>query len=103
MHKTIIWSPASEEDLNKILEYLELQWSKRIVSRFINKVDDSIGLIIDNPTVFPFINKDLGVRKCVITKQNTLFYREKENSIEIIRVFDTRQDPNKIELLKNVE
>lgn len=101
MLREVIWSPASEEDLNNIVEYLKLHWSFRITSRFINKVDDCVGLIIENPTIFPFINKDMGIRKCVITKQNSLFYREKDNNIEIIRVFDTRQDPNKLEFLKN--
>ena len=96
MNKDIIWSPASEEDLNKIIEYLKLNWSLRIVSKFINSIDESVRLIKENPKIFPFINKDLGIRKCVITKQNTLFYREKNNNIEIIRVFDTRQDTNKL-------
>jgi len=31
-----------------------------------------------------------------LTKQNTLFYRENKDSIDIIRLFDTRQDPKKL-------
>jgi len=31
-----------------------------------------------------------------VTKQNTLFYREVEKRIEILRLYDTRQDPKKL-------
>lgn len=97
MTKEIIWSPAAEKDFEKILEYLEFKWNNRIARRFINKVDDSIDLIVEDPKIFPLINEELQIRKSVITKQNTLFYRVSDSSIEIVRLFDTRQDPNKLE------
>ncbi|MFC0878787.1 type II toxin-antitoxin system RelE/ParE family toxin [Saccharicrinis sp. FJH2] len=97
MTKEIIWSPAAENDFEKILKYLEFKWSNRIARRFINKVDDSIDLIVEDPKIFPLINEELQIRKSVITKQNTLFYRVTNSSIEIVRLFDTRQDPNKLE------
>lgn len=96
MIKEITWSPAAEKDFVTILEYLEVRWNNRIVKRFINKVDDSIDLIVEYPKIFPLINEELQIRKSVITRQNTLFYREKNASIEIVRLFDTRQDPNKL-------
>jgi len=36
--------------------------------------------------------------KCVVTKQTTFYYRilEEKNEIEIITVFDTRQNPDKL-------
>ncbi|EPR66903.1 type II toxin-antitoxin system RelE/ParE family toxin [Cyclobacterium qasimii] len=96
MTKKIIWSPDAESDFATILEYLELKWGNRITSRFINKVDDSIELILEDPKIFPLINEEMQIRKSVITKQNTLFYRENEDKIEIVRLFDTRQDPKKL-------
>lgn len=59
-------------------------------------MENNIKMILQDPHVFPIINKEFKIRKSVITKQNTLFYREKENKIEIVRLFDTRQDPNKL-------
>lgn len=96
MTREIIWSPDAENDLVTILEYLELKWSSRITRRFINKIDDNIELILEDPRIFPLINQDMQIRKSVITKQNTLFYREINNKIEIVRLFDTRQDPQKL-------
>ena len=96
MTKYIIWSPASEKDFETILVYPNTHWNRRVILKFINKVDNTIGLISENPKLFPLINKELQIRKCVITKQNTLFYREVNQNIEVVRLFDSRQDPKKL-------
>ena len=96
MAKNVIWSPAAEKDLEAVLDYLQLKWSDQILNRFINKIDDNIGLIIGDPKIFPLINKRLKIRKSVITKHNTLYYRETSKSIQIVRLFDSRQDPKKL-------
>lgn len=96
MPKQIIWSPAAESDLENILTFLELKWSSRIVSRFLNRLDDCIYLISEDHKLFPIINKDIEIRKCVVSKQNTLYYRAKDNKIELVRLFDSRQDPEKL-------
>lgn len=96
MDKEVIWSPAAEEDFKNTLDYLQNKWPNRVISTFINKVDDNIGLIIGDPKIFPVINNDLQIRKSVITKYNTLYYREVNQKIEIVRLFDSRQDPTKL-------
>ena len=96
MAKIIIWSPSAESDLKSVLIYLDEKWSVLVVNQFINKVDSFVNLIAEEPKLFPIINKKHNVRKCVLTKQNTLYYRENKDSIDIIRLFDTRQDPKKL-------
>lgn len=78
MTRQVIWSPASEKDLEKILEYLESFWNNQTLSILINKIDNNITQIVENPRIFPIINKKLDIRKSVITKHNTLYYREKK-------------------------
>lgn len=92
----MVWSPSAESDFESILNYLTLNWNNKIVNRFINKVDDTIDLILKDPKTFPLVNIDLQVRKSVISKHNTIYYREKAQKIEIIRLFDSRQDPNQL-------
>lgn len=87
MHKSVIWSPLSEKNLEIVLEYLENNWNRLVVTRFIDQIDTLISQIAKNPKQFPIINKKRKVRKCVLTKQNTLFCREQKNAIEILRVF----------------
>lgn len=96
MIKQIIWSPAAEKDAEQILDFINTRWSKRVAAKFLNKLDDNIRLISETPKLFPIIEDNLGVRKCVITKQNSLFYRISNEAIEIIRIFDTRQNPKSL-------
>ena len=96
MAKKIIWSPTAETDLISVLNYLNEKWSVLVVNQFINKVDSFVNLIAEEPKLFPIINKKHNIRKCVLTKQNTLYYREDKDSIDIIRLFDSRQNPKKL-------
>ena len=96
MPEKIIWSPSAENDFARILEYLSANWNDKIANHFIKRVDTFLQLIANNPGLFPVIHKNPEIRKCVITRQNTLFYRKLPGAIEIIRIFDTRQDPEKL-------
>jgi plasmid stabilization system protein ParE len=94
MLKRITWSPLAESDFSNILIYLDQNWEKKVAANFIDLTDSIIYQISRNPKQFPFIHKRKGIRKCVLTKHNTLFYRDKRSTVEILRIYDTRQDPN---------
>lgn len=98
MLKPIRWSSYAENDFAHLLEYLNSKWNKIICNNFIEIVDINILLIQKKPKLFPYLNKELNIRKCVLTKHNSLFYREKEDKIEILRLYDTRQNPNSLKL-----
>jgi len=96
MPKLIIWSPLSEKDFENILDYLYNRWGENIANKFIDITNDLVKQISINPKQFPLINKNINVRKCVITKHNTLYYRDREKYIDILRIYDNRQDPKKL-------
>jgi plasmid stabilization system protein ParE len=99
MHRKLIWSALAEKDFVNILEYLQMNWDKRVLENFIEITDRILGQIVINPNQFPMINKKTKVRKCVITKHNTLFYKFGRQSIDILRIYDTRQDPKKLKFI----
>ena len=97
MNKTysVVWSSLAENDFSCILEYLNAKWNERIALNFIDKVEMALQQIQVNPKLFPLIHKD-GIRKCVITHHNTLYYRINREIIEILRLYDTRQNPDNL-------
>lgn len=97
MAKPIIWSPQSEKDLEKILVYLAKEWEESVSLKFLDLIDTLLKQIALNPRQFPVIYKPLNIRKCVITKHNTLYYRNKRSVVELVRIYDNRQDPDKLE------
>jgi len=96
MPKQIIWSPLSEKDFENILEYLHNEWDEKVANKFIDITDNLIKQISINPRQFPLINRNNKVRKCVITKHNTLFYRDRKEQIDILRIYDSRQNPKNL-------
>lgn len=96
MPKQIIWSPLAENDFENILEYLEKKWGEKIAYQFIEISSIILRQISAKPKLFPLINKKLKIRRCVLTKHNSIYYRESTTQIEILRIFDTRQDADKL-------
>lgn len=48
----------------------------------------------NHPEKYPEIHAPLRIRKCVLTKHNSLYYRITNNQLEILRIYDNRQDPD---------
>ena len=86
----------AESDFDQVLEYLYRKWNQQVALQFIEIAEIVIHQVAANPKMFPVIHKGEKIRKCVITKHNTLFYREAKTQIEILRIYDTRQDPDKL-------
>jgi plasmid stabilization system protein ParE len=91
-------SNLAEFKLLKLYNYLTENWSLQIKNDFHKKLVLKIEQIKGNPysCVKSFENK--GLYKCVVTKQTTFYYRVLKNKkeLEIITIFDTRQNPNKL-------
>ena len=98
MSKQIIWSPIAECDFAEILNFLNEKWSHKVALQFIERTEIILHQIATNPKQFPVINKSIKVRKGVLTKHNTLYYRTTKKAIEILRIYDTRQNPQNLTL-----
>ena len=98
MLKEIIWSPLSEQDFSNILEYLKLNWGNPVVDKYINRIDTLLNQISLNPKQYPLINKRKKVRRCVVTKHNSLYYRINKDSIDLLRIYGNFQNPQNLKL-----
>lgn len=99
LNKKVIWSPDAKEDLENITDYLMFQWGIEVTSRFLFHTDKIIGQLAKNPKQYPIFSFKKRIRRCVLTKQNTIYYRVKNERVEIVRIFDTRQNPNNLRIL----
>ena len=96
MVENIIWSPQAVYNFNGILAYLLENWTLEIALRYESDVYDLIDTIARNPFIGTKSEKYTGLRKFLITKHSFLIYRILENQLEIVEIFDTRQDPDKM-------
>ena len=94
----ISWTPTAKRTYFIILGHLAENWTTREVENFINEVESLLSQIADNPEMFQASRKKKHVRKGLITKHNTLYYRirPRKKELELISFWDNRQDPEKL-------
>lgn len=95
----VFLSELAESKLLKLNDYLLEKWNLKVRNDFIKKFNSKINQISNQPKSCTKSSKFGGLYKCVLTKQTTFYYRinNLKNEIEIITVFDTRQNPNNLE------
>jgi len=99
MANEVIISPLAEINYENILDYLSSKWGKDVVNNFIERFDIVCGFLEKNTSIYPFVNTKKQIQKCVLTEHNALFFKESENVVEILMIFDTRQNPEKLSRL----
>ena len=91
-------SELAEDKLTKLTHYLHSEWSLKVKKEFVSKLTDKINQIASHSESCPQSSIQKGLYKCVVTRQTSFYYRIKSelNEIEIITIFDTRQNPDKL-------
>jgi len=92
---TIIWSPRSEAEFVEILTYLETEFDLNVVLRCMEDVEQILEHIAEFPFAFSAYNEIL-VRRAVVNKQLSIFYRINEGVVELLSFWDNRRDTAKL-------
>lgn len=89
----IVWSERALKELEQAIEYLENNFTNKELRKLSLEIERNLNIISKNPLVFSKSEK-FYIRKVVIAKFNTLYYKIENEKIEIISFFSNRQDPN---------
>lgn len=94
----VFFSDLAKDNLKNLTNYLLEQWGYKVKQNFIAKLDKKIEQISVFPESCPKSLQFGGIYKCIVTKQITFFYRVNfdRDEIEVIALFDTRQDLDKL-------
>jgi len=91
----VVWTENAIQDYKLVIDYLLLEWSVPVAEKFAETIDKRIEVLSRFPNIGIVSTKDLSIRSIVITKHNKLYYRLLSEKIEILNIFDTRQNPQK--------
>ena len=97
MSYQIIWSPQANQTYLLILEYLQKNWTEREINNFIERTEEVLFFISQNPLLYRY-SKQNDSYKCVVTEQTSLIYQIKQDKVELLSFWDNRQDPKKLNL-----
>ncbi|WP_194976581.1 type II toxin-antitoxin system RelE/ParE family toxin [Aquiflexum lacus] len=85
MNFEVIWTKEADTTLGEIILHLEKEWYQKQIFNFLDRIEKLIELIKVYPYLFP-VSKTKGLRKAVINKQSSLFYKVDQDKIIIISV-----------------
>lgn len=91
----IRWTVHALSELSNTIKYLEDNRTEKELIQLANTVDNTVEIISRHPEIFPVSNEKKKTRKAVIDKNNTIYYRVLQDSIQVLSVFGTKQDPAK--------
>lgn len=94
----ILWTDFSLSELEKTIEYLKENWTDRELQTLASEIEKTLNLLSHNPNLFQASDIKKDIRRVIIAKHNTLYYRINNNTIEIISFFSNRQNPKKRKL-----
>ena len=94
---SIYWTENALNELSDTINYLEKNFTEKEIKKLAKQIENTIELISRNPNVFPKSEfKDM--HKVVILKFNTLYYRTKDEQVQILSFFSNRQSFSKMKI-----
>lgn len=91
----VVFTKRAERDFESILNYISNEFGTQATIHFKDLVIEFASLIQNFPEIGSLEISDKNIRGFVIHRRLKVFYRIKVERIIILRLFDTRQHPNK--------
>ena len=91
----IIWTENGVTVYKQVIDFLLQEWPINVVSDFVTNVESRIETLSVFPEIGIISLKEPDIRSIILTKHNKLYYQTSENKLEILNIFDTRQNPTK--------
>ena len=97
--RSIIWAEPAIEEFQNILDYWDQKTNTdKYSNRLVENTDKILNLVSQNPQMGAQTKIDT-IRMRLILNKFYVFYQIREDIILIVKFWDTRQNPNKNELL----
>jgi len=96
MAKEVFLSRLAERNYEAIVDYIMAEWGVKSANYFIDRLIEVRILMSENPALYSFHDELKQIRRCVVTKHNVLYFKEKKDSIIILTIFHTLQNPEKL-------
>ncbi|MBE7178581.1 MAG: type II toxin-antitoxin system RelE/ParE family toxin [Mucilaginibacter polytrichastri] len=93
MSLQVVYTPSAKGTLLAVYNFIHERYGQTIADEFINKAEHTISLIREQPYIFRVSLIATDVRVAFISKQTSLFYQIKEDTLILLFFWDNRQEP----------
>ncbi len=96
--RKVFWNKFAKADYYQIIDYILSNWGETSAQDFIDQVDKIESMLESGNVDFEATNRK-NIRRCVLSKQVTLFYKTySAHSVELLRFWNNYQDKKKMNL-----
>jgi len=89
----VVWTDDAEADLIENLNYLIKEWSEKSASNLIKEIDAVIEMIQINTELYT-LTEIPSVRKAVIRKQISLYFKIDGSKLYVLRIWNNYKNPD---------
>lgn len=89
---SVTWTSQSLFNTISIKNYLLTKFTHREVDRFFILLETFEAAVLHFPNLYPETKKKTKIRRAVLSKQLSIYYRISNNNIQVLAVLDNRCD-----------
>ena len=94
----IKWTDNALKELAETYKYLKDNWSERELKKLSIEIEKILKLISQNPNLFQKSPSKKDIRRAVVLKFSSIYYRKNNGTIEILSFFSNRKNPRSLKL-----
>jgi len=95
MEKTLIFSTDALEQIRAVWRYIDENLSSQAADDLLERIDNKVEWIMKHPETGHLSEISAQVRYVLVDKYRRMYYEIGEETITVLALFDTRQDPKK--------
>ncbi len=93
MALSVRYSLRAKQEEIELLEYILGKFGQKSAKEVFDMIEKVLENVRNIPEMYPVSNKQKGLRKCVFSKQTSIYYRIHADHIEVVSFRPNRKDP----------
>ena len=94
----MVWSPHANREYERLLDYLITEFGSNTAIKFDRHVEEVLELISQHPQMYPQSEIKSNVHRCVLHQNTSLYYRIKNDKIELVSIWANKRNPKDLKL-----
>jgi plasmid stabilization system protein ParE len=94
----IVYSHRAKSEYKEIILYVVQNFGLEKAAKIDSLFEKIIFQISINPKMYPLFNKKRNIRRCVISKQTSMYYRIAKETVEIVSYRSNLMNPDTLNL-----
>lgn len=98
MALSVRYSLRAKQEEIELLEYVLEKFGQKSAKEVFDTIEKVLESVRNIPEMYPASKKQKGLRKCVFSKQTSIYYRVRADCIEVVSFRPNRKNPKKFKV-----